>query len=85
MPKGKCVCGVCPHCHVDNCKETTLKIKVRFEIAQSRPRAEGELPLPPPPALNKYAFLTGLKVHAGKTWMLKMLRATRTGAKHTRY
>lgn len=47
LPKGKCVCGVCPHRHVDNCKETTLYIKVRFQIAQSRPRAEGALPLPP--------------------------------------
>lgn len=42
------------------------------------------MPLPPP-SLNKYAFLTGLKSHAVKTWMLKILRASRIGAKRTTY
>lgn len=45
--------------------------KYTFEIAQSKPQAEEELPLPS--LLNKYAFLTGLKSHAVRTWMLKCL------------
>lgn len=77
LPKGKRVCG---RHHVVCCKETNLYRKVSFKRAQSKPKAEAELPLPS--SINKYAFLTvtGLKSHAVRTWMLKMSTVSWIGA-----